>query len=99
MRYVVENCFVKIALEGILPQKFDRKPGRANKGSQNPAKLAPQKKIARNPRDEDTAPYSVFAAPVIEQSCQAHVCVQPGDGVHIDMERLDEAVSPGMRSV
>src|SRR5207248_7646910 len=41
--------FVKVSLERVGPEKFNRQPGRTNERPENPAQLAAEKQIATQP--------------------------------------------------
>src|SRR5207248_11180506 len=44
-----KDRFVKVSLERVGPEKFNRQPGRTNERPENPAQLAAEKQIATQP--------------------------------------------------
>ena len=46
---------VEVAVKGVCPEEFDRQPGRPDERPENPAKLAAEKQVPRQPGKEDFA--------------------------------------------
>ena len=96
MAYRMKYGFVEIALKRVGPKEFDRQTGRTDQGPQNPAELAAEKQISREPGKQNFARNSLTAAQHLQQPEQTNVRGHAGKGDDDDLRELDKAVGrPG----
>ena|SRR5437899_1970514 len=91
-----KDRFIKVAVEGVRPEKFHRQSWRTDERPENPAKLAAEKQIAGQPGDKDFAGDAITAAQGLQQPEQANIRCDAGEGDDDDLRKLNEVVSrPG----
>src|SRR5437763_224317 len=80
LRDGAKDRFVKVSLERVGPEKFNRQPGRTNERSEIPAQLAAEKQIANQPGEKHFARDDLAPAQGPQQAQQPRVRRDPGEG-------------------
>src|ERR1041385_5984811 len=87
-----KDGFVKIPVKRSFSNELYRQTRRADERPENPAQLAAEKQIARQPRKEHASRCTRAAAELPQKLSQTQIAGDSGEGDHRHMHELNEAV-------